>query len=177
MITEIDEYGIFKSHLANDEYIIWKGKPEKGRLFKAEDVFLIPFTIVWCGGVLLWTSFAVSDVILPFIPIGIFFSAVGLYISVGRFIHKSYRRKNTRYIITNKRVLACCKNRINMVNRSCIFQMNMKVFKNGNGTITFEDGTSSKRDIGFLDFLSNKVSLENISDVATVYKILAQKTV
>lgn len=177
MITEIDEYGIFKSHLADDEYIIWKGKPEKGSLFKAEDIFFIPFSAVWCGGALTWTFVALSDVIFPFIPIGIFFSAVGLYISVGRFIHKAYRRKNTRYVITNLRVLSCYKNKVNTVNRSRIFQMNLKTFKNGNGTITFEDGTASKHDAGFLEFLSNKVSLENIADVNAVYRLLAQKTV
>lgn len=173
MNTEYDEYRIFRDSLANDEYIIWKGKPEKGNLFTGEDIFLIPFSIVWCAGALTWTSVAFSDFVLPFIPIGLFFSAVGLYISVGRFIHKAYRRKNTRYAITNKRVLTCYKNRINMLNRGGILQVNLKILRNGNGSITFEDGfTREKKDSVLLDFLSNKVALENVSDIQTVYRLL-----
>lgn len=175
-MIENDNYRIFKAYMSNDEYIVWKGKPGKGKLFKAEDIFLIPFSIIWCGGALVWTSIAISEKIFTFILIGIFFSIVGLYISVGRYIHKIYRRKNTRYIITNKKVLICYKNKISTLNRSCIFQMNMKTYKNGSGNITFEDNQPfSKNEDGFLDFLSEKVSLQNIPEVYSVYKILIEK--
>ncbi len=175
-MTVNDDYRIFKAYMSNDEYIVWKGKPGKGKLFEAEDIFLIPFSIIWCGGALVWTSIAISEMILTFILIGIFFSTVGLYISVGRYVHKIYRRKNTRYIITNKKVLTCYKNRISTLNRSCIFQMNMKTYKDGNGNITFEDDSPfSKKEEGFLDYLSEKVSLQNIPDVYAVYKILIEK--
>ena len=172
-MTENDDYRVFKAYMSADEYIVWKGKPEKGKLLTAEDIFLIPFSIVWCGGALVWTSVAISEAILPFMLVGFFFSTVGLYISIGRYIHKIYRRKNTRYIITNKKVLTCYKNRVATLNRSRISMMNIKVYKDGNGNIAFEDDSPfSKNEEGFLDFLSKKVSLQNIPDVHTVYKIL-----
>ena len=39
------------------------------------------------------------------------------------------------------------------------------------------DQARTQHDEGFLEFLSNKVSLENIADVNAVYRLLAQKTV
>lgn len=175
-MTENDDYRIFKAYMSNDEYIVWKGKPEKGHLLAYEDILVIPFSIIWCGGALLWTFIAFSEMIASFILIGIFFSTVGLYISIGRFVHKIHRRKNTRYVITNKKVLVCYKDRISVINRSCIFQMHMKTYKDGNGNIIFTDDTPFSKDWdGILDFLSEKVSLQNISDVYSVYKILAEK--
>ncbi len=175
-MTENENYHLFKSYMSSDEYIVWSGKPEKGHLFTYEDILLIPFSIIWCGGALVWTSIAFEEQILPFKIIGLFFSSIGLYISVGRYIHKVYRRKNTRYIITNKKVLSFYKDRVSALSRNRIFQMSVKTYKDGKGNIVFEDDTPfSRKETGFLDFLTEKVSLQNIPEVYKVYRILSEK--
>lgn len=85
-MTENDDYRIFKAYMSSDEYIVWKGKPEKGHLFTYEDVLMVPFSILWCGGVFVWTFIAVSEMIIPFIFIGIFFQLSDyIYLSVAIF--------------------------------------------------------------------------------------------
>ncbi len=36
-------------YLMPDEYVLWNGKPGKGNLLTGQDVFMIPFSIMWCG--------------------------------------------------------------------------------------------------------------------------------
>ena len=49
-----DEYSFARPYLGPGESILWKGKPGKGHLLTAQDAFLIPFSIVWCGFAIFW---------------------------------------------------------------------------------------------------------------------------
>lgn len=46
MMYERDEFDFCKRMLTQGEYVIWKGKPEKGRLFSRNDIVMIPFSLV-----------------------------------------------------------------------------------------------------------------------------------
>lgn len=43
-------------YLMPDEYVLWNGKPEKGNLLTGQDVFMIPFSIMWCGFAIVWET-------------------------------------------------------------------------------------------------------------------------
>lgn len=45
----MEEYEWAQPYLAGGEYIIWQGRPEKGGLFTRQEMFMIPFSLVWCG--------------------------------------------------------------------------------------------------------------------------------
>lgn len=177
-MTENEAYRLFNIYMSSDEFILWEGKPEKGHLLSAEDLLMIPFSILWSGGAFTFTFVVLTEpeIILPFLLVGLFFSLIGLYILIGRFIHKAYIRKQTRYVITNKRVFSSYKDRVSILNRHCIHEINLKTYKNGSGNILFEDSNPfSDKSKGFLEYLDNKVQLQNIPDVHSVYKILIQK--
>ena len=94
MMYERDEFDFCKRMLTQGEYVIWKGKPEKGRLFSRNDIVMIPFSLVWCGFAVFWFVSALSmGAPIPFAMFGIPFICVGLYLVFGRFIHTAHRRK------------------------------------------------------------------------------------
>ena len=175
-MTEKDIYRLYKIYLSSDEVVLWEGKPENGHLLIPEDAFIIPFSIFWSGGAFSALAVSLSDFVLPFFAISLFFSVIGAYISVGRFVHKAYIRKHTYYVITNKKIFSCYKNKVKIRNRHSIAEMHLKTYKDGCGNIVFEDCLPfAKKDTGLLDLGNEKISLMNIKDVHSVYKILVEK--
>lgn len=175
-MTEKEIYQAYKIYMSNDEYVLWEGKPEKGHLLTTEDAFIIPFSVFWSAAAFSSLVISIAELVLPFFAVALFFSIIGAYISVGRFIHKSYIRKHTHYVITNKKIFCCYKNKVKIRSRHSITEMHLKTFKNGCGNIVFEDNTPfTKKDTGLLDLNNERVSLMNIKNVLSVYKILVEK--
>lgn len=175
-MTEKENYQLYNIYMSSDEYVLWEGNPEKGHLLIPEDAFIIPFSIFWSGAAFSFLVISIAELVLPFFVIALFFSIIGAYISVGRFIHKAYIRKHTNYLITNKKVFCCYKNKVKIRNRHSIAEMHLKTYKDGCGNIVFEDYTPfTKKDTGLLDLGNERVSLMNIKDVHSVYKILVEK--
>ncbi len=94
---------IFQSYLLQDEQILWIGKPSPWQLLSVSDIFLIPFSFMWGGFAIFWVIMASNAGI--FALFGVPFVVIGQYFIWGRFVHAYLRRKQTRYAITNFRVL------------------------------------------------------------------------
>ena len=94
------------SLLLPGERLLWSGQPVAGVRFRARDAFLIPFTVLWCGFAVFWTlgSWWMGAPIW-FSAFGLIFVAVGLYITVGRFLHDAWMRRRLHYAVTDRRVL------------------------------------------------------------------------
>ena len=92
--------------LGRNEKVLWIGAPKQGLVLRAADAFVIPFSVVWAGGVL--TIFMKTP---RFPQAGMFavfpalFLAVAFYITVGRFIVDIRARARTTYAVTNERVI------------------------------------------------------------------------
>ena len=97
---EIQEY------LDSHERLIWTGEPKTGIVFRLTDLFIIPFSLVWCGFAIFWLVMAVSmGAPFFFSMFGVPFVVVGLYFVFGRFIVDAIQRKNTVYAITDSRIM------------------------------------------------------------------------
>lgn len=88
------------------ENLLWTGKPEKVRLLGKEDIFLIPFSLVWCGFlafmlITTWKSNGPGIAKLFFIP----FVLAGLWLLAGRFLVKLFSVKGERYALTSRRLI------------------------------------------------------------------------
>jgi hypothetical protein len=95
-----------REHLRDDEELLWRGAPDESVRFTAQDAFLVPISILWCGFALIWEAAAFSSSSPPFFKLwGIPFVAVGLYFVAGRFFYKSYRKRRTGYAITGYRAM------------------------------------------------------------------------
>ncbi|MBS1830272.1 MAG: hypothetical protein JST93_33530 [Acidobacteria bacterium] len=100
--------------LSPGETVLWAGRPEPGIHFRKEDFFLIPFSLLWGGGVvfMIFMSLGVSRKVAaeeppPFmlIVLSVFF-VMGQYFIWGRFVYASWKKKRTFYALTNRRVIA-----------------------------------------------------------------------
>ena len=89
------------------ERIAWTGAPAAGLLLTGRDIFLIPFSLLWGGFAVFWEwNVLRTSRDMPIFPLfGIPFVVIGLYFIVGRFFVDAWVRSQTRYAVTNQRIL------------------------------------------------------------------------
>ncbi len=178
-----DEYSFINPYISDTEYILWKGKPEKGHYFTKADIILVPFSIFWSVMVF---NFIISTIVdgapffvyifeIPFV-LGAFFFLFG------RFIIISYNNKRTLYVITNKKIIRLRRKKIDIIDSKNMPVMRVRVNKNGSGTIRFGDEFYYTRHGKLVDGYRGDpwgigiklVSLDNVPNVAHVQKIIKQ---
>ncbi len=93
-----------RQHLDNNETLLWTGQPKKGIVFRTADIFLIPFSLLWCGFAIFW-MFMASQGGGIFALFGIPFVIIGLIFVFGRFIIDAKQRENTYYGLTEDRII------------------------------------------------------------------------
>ncbi len=47
---------LISGRLLGGERVAWSGRPVQGILFTARDIFLIPFSLIWCGFAVFWEA-------------------------------------------------------------------------------------------------------------------------
>ena len=176
-MIETDEYSFAKPYITPGEAILWRGKPGKGHLLTGQDIFMIPFSIIWCGFAIFWESLVIFGDAPIFMALwGIPFVCVGLYMVFGRFIWTAFLRKRTAYVITNKKIIRARGSRIDMIHGNSLPPMHTRAFRDGSGTIsfgqhyTYTTRTSFERSYSAAGFFA----LENIPDVARVQQYIDQ---
>lgn len=109
-------FDIFSPELLPGESIQWSGRPNPRVIFHAEDLFVIPFSLLWGGFAIFWLLGASgllnrfsSHPIQPFAWFGIIwgtpFVLIGQYMIWGRFLYARWKKKRTYYALTNRRAL------------------------------------------------------------------------
>lgn len=172
-----DEFDFCRPYLVNGEYVMWQGKPQKRRKITAADIYMFVFSLFWCGFAFFWEITAISNgAPLFFCLFGLLFMCVGLYLVFGRFIHISYLRKHTAYVITNKKIIRKRGKKIDMLDGRAMPPMFVDINENGNGTIKFGQETVYHRGYGRTTVnnsgYSSVFALENIPDVIQVQQII-----
>ncbi len=158
------------------EILLWTGKPGKGHMFGKKDVYLIPFSILWCGFAIYWEAGVImSGAPLIFPLFGIPFVLAGLYITVGRFILKRIRARNSRYALTSQRIIIKVGNVSKSLDLNYLPRMTVIRYADGSGVILFGE-TRGWSDSGFGFDRSTTTEalaeLQNIPDVNGVeYRI------
>jgi hypothetical protein len=88
-----------------DERIYWRGRPDPSVIFSPQDLYLIPFSVLWSGFFVFSEYSGVRDgwsfnafFTIPFL-------LVGAYIVIGRFGVKVWIRHRSYYAVTNLRAV------------------------------------------------------------------------
>lgn len=177
-MTYEDDYSFCRVHMGADEHILWKGKPAVRPLLSKGDVFMIPFSIIWCGFALFWEIGVLNSSAPSFFPIlGIPFVCAGLYFVFGRFIYTAYLRKRTRYVITNKKIIRLRGKRVDFLAASTMPPAHCVANADGSGTIRFMAANSYYRGRYHSTFHGTGMdqgvfSLENIPNLVQVQQAI-----
>ena len=95
-----------QQHLDSNEKLIWSGQPRKGIVFRTSDIYVIPFSLLWCGFAIFWFTTALkSGAPIMFAMFGIPFVVIGLIFVFGRFLIDAKQREHTFYGLTADRII------------------------------------------------------------------------
>lgn len=100
--------------LTSGESILWAGQPNPRTIFHKADLYLIPFSLFWGGFAIFWEGAVLgywgssAQAYRPWTfgaVWGIPFVLIGQYIIWGRFFYTRWKKKQTHYAVTNRRVI------------------------------------------------------------------------
>jgi len=168
--------------LMADEKLLWCDKPKGGILFRTSDVFVVPFSILWCGFAFFW-EFGVSNSGAPFFMMiwGIPFMCVGLYFVFGRFIYDKINREKTVYGITTNRVIiksGVFKTKVESFNISTLFNLSIEEKKDGTGSVKLDSDKYPFSQFAVAGWPGSKgqaPALEFIDNVREIYNLILQQ--
>ena len=171
----------FRPYLLSGERLLWTGRPKQGLMFQPADIFIVPFSFVWASGAstIFWTGHSAQDVApFPFDLFGLFFVAIGLYFTVGRFLVDMAVRSRTIYAVTNRRVvalqnLAGTRLRTQDIRNLDGFELTERA--SGRGTIDFSAGRYEWWQNGGMSWtpaLSRGLKFLGIANSRSVYEII-----
>ena len=139
--------GTLSQHLDPGERLLWSGQPRRGIRLRGQDVFLIPFSILWGGFAIFWEYMAVTHAPKASGPIGVAFPlfglpfvAVGLYFIFGRFFVDAYSRARTFYGVTSERIIIVSglfSQQTKSLQLRTLSDVSLTQRSDGSGTITF----------------------------------------
>ena len=127
--------------LSSGERLIWSGRPRRGLRLRPSDMFVIPFTLVWCGFAIFWEVSVISKG-APFFFIiwGVPFVGIGFYFVFGRFFVDARTRERTFYGITNERIIIVTglfSRQTKSLALRTLTDISLTEIADGSGTITF----------------------------------------
>lgn len=188
---------VIQSHLETGETILWAGQPNQGIKLRGQDIFFIPFSLVWGGFAVFWEVMALSicfvaeegeevpgaiGIVFPLF--GLPFVLIGLYLVFGRFLVDSRRRSRTFYGVTNDRIIIVSgvfSQTVKSLNLRTLSDLSMTEKRDGSGSITFGPTHPLASFFGGTSWptgaWNTSPSFELVPDVAEVYRIIrdAQK--
>ena len=129
------------------ENLLWTGKPEKVRLLRKEDLFLIPV------GLLLAAFFAF--VFIPMLlksegparyvatPLVCVFLLIALWMALVRPVTRYFGLKKAMYALTSQRVVAAQGKNVKSLELLALPPITVKRRKDGSGSVCFGGGTQT----------------------------------
>lgn len=130
-----------QSRILPGERIAWTGQPGHGLHVVPGDMFLIPFSLIWCGFAVFCT-FSAAKMGAPvfFLLWGMMFVCIGIYFVIGRFIVDAWIRRGMHYAVTDRRILIARSapfSKFTAVNLAQLPDIDLSERADGRGTIRF----------------------------------------
>lgn len=168
-----------RQHLDPYENLLWTGQPKKGIIFRSADIFLIPFSLLWCGFAIFWMVM-VSQTDTLFALFGIPFVVIGLFFVFGRFIVDAQQRANTLYGLTEKRVIiksGIFSKKIKSIDIQSLTNLEVEESADGSGVIFLapkNQHTQLGNSMGWWPGLQETPQLKSIPNARKVYNQIAE---
>jgi len=172
------------------ESFLWTGQPEPSTTFHKEDVFLIPFSLLWGGFAIFWELSVLgfwnfgsrSHAPWAFGALwGIPFVLIGQYLIWGRFLYARWKKSRTFYAVTNRRVIVVQKGWKRLMASAYMDTLPTLIKEGGargRGTLRFSPAEpiwSRSRGWGVWDSMTvgDVPTFMDIEDVDFVYRLVA----
>jgi hypothetical protein len=186
-----DSLAAIQPELTSGESILWAGQPNTRVSFHKEDLFLIPFSLMWGGFAIFWegavagywgSSGTRSGQPWVFGMIwGIPFVLIGQYMIWGRFLYSAWKKKRTHYAVTSRRVLVVqngWKRQMTSAYIDTLPTLIKESNSSGIGTLRFaqqESMWSGRRGWGAWDgmVVGNVPTFCDIEDVDSIYRLVS----
>lgn len=135
-----------RCELSGTEQVLWFGQPRQGVVVRGSDVFLIPFSLMWCGFAIFWEMSVLKAPNASgfFVFWGLPFIAVGVYMVVGRFFAESKQRSRTFYAVTSERILIVSglfSRKVKSLSLRTLADLSIVESANSEGSISFGAGS------------------------------------
>lgn len=161
------------------ERLLWSGKSASGLVLRPIEFFLIPFSLLWAGFAVFWNvSVWATPAGWDFKLFGVPFLVMGVYITVGRFLHDAWLRRRLLYAVTDRRVLVIRRGALSNV-RSLDLQrlpaISLTEARDGTGSIRFggSDWSFARMNFGlWVPALSPNPQFLRIADARRVYNLV-----
>jgi hypothetical protein len=138
---------VLAAQLDSDEKLLWAGQPRGGLRLRPQDIFLIPFSLVWGGFAIFWEVSALSFIPKGAGPIGVIFPLfglpfvlAGLYLIFGRFFVDARVRARTYYGVTSERIIILSglfSRQVKSLPLRSLSDISLTQRNDGSGSITF----------------------------------------
>jgi len=139
MLTSHETF--ISSHLGSGEVLLWSGQPRTGIVFRPQDAYIIPFSILWCGFAIFWETMVIKQGAPFFFMLwGIPFVLIGLFFVFGRFFADAYTRGKTFYGVTSERIIISrgfFTQQLKSLSLRTLTDVSLTQKSDGSGTITF----------------------------------------
>ena len=170
-----DDYSFCRGQMAPGEYVLWTGKPDtKSNYFTGRNFMNFLFAIPFTAFSVFWIVTA-SRAPGPFFLFGIPFLVYGLYILFGSGIRNILLRKDTYYVITNKRIYRRIGKKTDNLSGVNMPPYETIMHSNGNGTIRFTMGANPYRSTDrYGHYVVHYFTLDNLADVERAQQAIAR---
>lgn len=166
----MQELALDASYLEPGEYVVWKGRPEKGRLIDPNAVATVPFGIIWTvfSLIFLWVAYTGEASFIVWVIV-LLFLFIGLSFTFGGFIRHAKTQGKIQYYVTNYRLIVVEGEDMSFYTPDDLPPMKVRKYKNGYASILF-----ARRYVGSQGRTYAPVCvLENIKDVAGAQRALS----
>jgi hypothetical protein len=162
------------------ENIRWMGSPPQGLRLRRSDIFAIPFSLFWCGFVvMMFTTPTKSGPPTYDNPVAYLFLFVGLYFLIGRFLWDAYVRANTQYALTDDTAVILRRGiggGMSNLYIPSINNLNVRLQRSGVGTIFFGDAPNIMQELSSRQSTPAFYSIPNASAVYEQCKTAQRKS-
>lgn len=171
----MQDWTLDSSYLETGEYVVWKGKPEKGRGMDPQAMITVPFGIVWTifSLIFLWVAYEGKAPIIVWV-ISLLFLFIGLCFTFGGFIRRAATRGKIQYYVTNDRLIVVEGENVSFYTADDLPPMQVRRHKNGCGSIIFCERYDCSYRGGRRYTIHTVCMLENIKDVAGAQRALSE---
>ena len=173
----------FQGRLLPGERVEWQGEPSHGIIFTARDLFLVPFSLLWCGFAIFWTFSATKTGASGFFMLwGGMFVCIGLYFVIGRFIVDAWIRRGMKYVVTDRRILIARSapfTKFTVMNLNQLPSVDLSERADGSGTIRFGEAASMWGNRGMSSWspsLDPTPQFIRIEDVRRVFELVQRRS-